>query len=72
MTNVKKIAISLPSDLASAVTAAAQKDRTSVSGWLAEAASRRLRRRSAIQALKDYESEFGEISKTELEDLIGG
>ena len=67
MANVKKIAISLPADLAAAVVAAAQKDRTSVSGWFAEAATRRLRRMTGAQALKEYEAEFGTISKEELE-----
>lgn len=67
MANVRKIAISLPSDLAAAIAAAAQREHTSVSGWIAEAAARRLRRRSAIQALKEYEAEFGEISENELE-----
>lgn len=69
MPNVKKIAISLPADLALAIAAAAAKEHVSVSGWLAEAAARRLRRRSAIQALKDYESEFGEISEDELAEV---
>jgi hypothetical protein len=69
MSNVKKIAISLPAELAVAITAAAQKEHVSVSGWLAEAAARRLRRRSAILALKDYESEFGEITTEELAEV---
>ena len=66
MGNVKKLAISLPADLAGAIKAAAEKERVSVSGWLAEAASRRLRRRRAVQAIKEYEAEFGEISEDEL------
>ncbi len=67
MANVKKIAISLPIDLAKAITAAAEHEQSSVSAWIAEAAARRLRRRSAIQALKEYEAEFGEIGEAELE-----
>lgn len=67
MASVRKIAISLPADLAKAIAAAAQHEHSSVSAWIAEAAARRLRRRSAIQALKEYETEFGEISEEELE-----
>ena len=70
MSNVTKITISLPADLARAIKAAAESEGSSVSGWLAEAAIRRLRRRPAIQALKDYEDEFGEIGKDELEAVV--
>ncbi|MBI4861152.1 MAG: hypothetical protein HY815_12975 [Candidatus Riflebacteria bacterium] len=67
MGNVKKLAISLPPDLAAAIGAAAESEGISLSGWLAEAAARRLRRRAALRALADYEAEFGTIGEEELE-----
>lgn len=67
MSVVKKLAISLSPDLARAVKAAAEQEHTSVSGWLAEAAARRLRRRAALIALKNFEKEYGEIGEKELE-----
>lgn len=64
---VEKLAISVDPDLASSIRALADASGDSVSGWLADAARRKMRDIAAISALKEFEKEFGAISAEELE-----
>jgi len=64
---VEKLAISFPPALAREVRARASAASESVSGWLADAAARKLRRIAAREALDAYEAEHGVITDEELE-----
>ncbi len=66
---VEKFAVSFPPELAAQVRATAEELSESVSGWLADAAVRKLRRRLAGQILADYEAEHGPITESELEEV---
>lgn len=63
---VRKIAVSLPAELDDAVRRDARESRTSVSGWLADAAERKLRRKHARQVLTEFEARHGKITKAEM------
>lgn len=65
----EKIAISLVPGLADEIRSAADDEGKSVSGWLADAAQRKLRQRAARQALESYEVEHGSISEDELREV---
>lgn len=62
---VRKIAVSLPPELADAVRDDASSSGQSVSGWLADAAARKLRRKLAHDLLREFEVVHGPITDTE-------
>ena len=61
-----KIAVSLPADLVEDVREDARAAGLTVSGWLADAAARKLRRKQARALLAEFEAEHGELSAEEL------
>ncbi len=61
---VARLAISIDAELARAVKKAAGKEPTSA--WLADAARRKLRAEGLLRAVRDWESDEGEITTTEL------
>jgi hypothetical protein len=63
---VRKIAISMPPDLIEAARSDAEGRGESLSGWLADAAARKLRRKHARQLLAEYEAEHGVITGAEM------
>jgi hypothetical protein len=66
----EKLSISLDSDLAAAVRAAASEQGVSVSTWLADAAQARVRQRRLREALDVLTSEEGELDPAEIDRLI--
>ena len=68
---VTKIAISLDEELADAVKAAAEAEGCSVSGWLAEAAMRRVRNAQLGKLLAGYADEHGAFTEDELAESKG-
>ena len=60
--SVAKWSLSVDKELAEQVRAAAEEAGESLSGWVAEAAERRLRLDAMATALADYEAEYGTIS----------
>ncbi len=62
---VRKIAVSLPEQLEQAVRRDARGAGTTVSSWLADAATRKLRRKHARAALAEFEARHGEITEAE-------
>jgi hypothetical protein len=66
---VEKLAISLPPELLAEVRSDAESCGETVSGWLADAAARKLRRRAAQNALREFEAEHGEITDEELAEV---
>lgn len=67
--SVDKIAVSMDEELLLTIRDAAAEGGTSVSGWLADAAKRKLRRRAGLALLAEYEAEFGEIAANELDEI---
>lgn len=63
---VEKFAVSFPPELLAHVRADADAHGESLSGWLADAASRKLRHEAARMALQAFEAEHGEITEQEL------
>jgi hypothetical protein len=63
---VHKVAVSMPPKLIQAARADAAHRGESLSGWLADAAERKLRRRRAREVLSEYEARRGEITEAEL------
>ncbi|MBI4822551.1 MAG: hypothetical protein HY791_40195 [Deltaproteobacteria bacterium] len=63
-----KIAISLPEELVAEVRGDARSSDTTVSAWIADAASRKLRRKYARDALAEFEAKHGSITESELEE----
>jgi ribulose-5-phosphate 4-epimerase/fuculose-1-phosphate aldolase len=61
-----KLAISLNPELAAQLKLDACAKGESVSGWIAEAITARLRHEGMAQWIKDYEAEFGEITEEEM------
>jgi hypothetical protein len=49
-----------------ACRSAARESRTTVSGWLADAAERKLRRKRARQVLAEFEARAGKITNAEI------
>ena len=69
MVPVKKIAISLPEELADRAREEAAREGLPLSQWMAEAVARRVREAAAREALRLYEEEFGEITEDELREI---
>lgn len=63
---VDKISISISPDLGDDVRAAAERAGLSVSAWLAEAASARLRRQGLADLLAEWQAKHGRITPAEL------
>lgn len=61
-----KRSISLPPDLAKAVDEAARAEGTTFSAWLAQTAAHRLKLEAGRQAIAEWESENGPLTKAEL------
>ncbi|MGA9312575.1 MAG: hypothetical protein WBV74_19725 [Pseudonocardiaceae bacterium] len=66
----EKLSISLDSDLAASVRAAANEQGVSVSTWLADAAQAQVRQRRLREALAVLASEQGELDPVEIDRLI--
>ena len=63
---VERLTVSLESELALAVRAAADADGENVSAWLADAARRRLANRGLRDVVAEWEQEHGAFSVDEL------
>ena len=63
---VDKLSISFDPELGDAVRAAAARSGRGLSGWLADAASARLRAEALAQFLDSWEAEHGELTPEEL------
>jgi len=68
--SAEKLSISLDSELAAAVRAAAEDERVTVSTWLSRAAQARVRRLHLREALDAFASEHGSLSDGEIDDLL--
>lgn len=66
---VDKFTVSFDPDLAKQVRELAEAEELSVSAWLADAARAKTRRAAARAALDWYESQHGEITDEELEEV---
>ncbi len=66
---VEKFAVSFDPGLAARVRAEAKAEGESLSGWLADAAARKLRRAAARAVLAEYEAKHGEITEQELAEV---
>lgn len=66
---VEKFAVSFPPELLAHVRADADAHGESLSGWLVDAASRKLRQAAAMTALHAFEAEHGEITEEELVEV---
>ncbi|MCZ7535194.1 MAG: hypothetical protein M5T61_04110 [Acidimicrobiia bacterium] len=66
---VEKFAVSFPPGLAAEVRALADESAQSVSGWLADAAQRKMRAQVARRLLDDFEAEHGRITEEELGEV---
>ena len=65
--SANKLSISLDSDLADAVRAAARRNDQNLSAWLASAAASRLGREGLREFLDAWEEEHGHFSTDEIE-----
>ena len=63
---VDKLSVSFAPDLGEAVRAAAKRSGRGLSGWLAEAATARLRAEALADFLDAWEAEHGELTADEL------
>ncbi len=63
---VDKLSVSFDPNLGDEVRAAAKRSGRGLSGWLAEAATARLRAEALAEFLDDWESEHGELTAEEL------
>lgn len=63
---VDKLSVSFDPDLGDAVRAAAKRSGRGLSGWLAEAATARLRAEALAELLDDWESGHGALTAEEL------
>jgi hypothetical protein len=63
-----KRSISLPPDLAVAIERAAQAEGTTVSGWITDAATHRLRLDAGRSGIAEWEAENGPLTAEELAD----
>lgn len=66
---VEKLAISFPPDLLARVREDAEAQGESISAWLVDAASRKLRAAAARAALETYEAEQGGISEAAMSEV---
>lgn len=64
--NVDKLSVSFDPDLGDAVRAAAKRSGRGLSGWLADAATARLRAEALAEFLDTWEAEHGELTSGEL------
>jgi hypothetical protein len=64
----KKLSITLPADLARDVERLAAERGLAVSAWLTEAAQEARRHHAALEAIAEYEAEFGYFTEAELAD----
>jgi uncharacterized protein (DUF1778 family) len=64
---VERLTVSLDAELADAVRQAAAADSQNVSGWLADAAQRRLATRGLSDVLAEWEAAHGAFSNDELD-----
>lgn len=64
--NVDKLSVSFDHDLGDAVRAAAKRSGRGLSGWLADAATARLRAEALAGFLDTWEAEHGELTSDEL------
>jgi hypothetical protein len=62
-----KLAITVSSEVHAQVLAAAADDGVSVSAWMTTAARRALLVRDGLQAIAEWEKEYGELTDSELE-----
>jgi metal-responsive CopG/Arc/MetJ family transcriptional regulator len=62
---VRKITVSLPPDLADSVDVDAEAKGQTVSSWIADAVARKLRRKSARELLRRFETANGPITDAE-------
>ncbi len=65
-----KLSISLDSELAAAVRAAATEQGVTVSTWLADAAESRVRQQKLREALDELAAEIGGLDADELDRLV--
>ncbi|HEV2089331.1 MAG TPA: hypothetical protein VGR21_13565 [Cryptosporangiaceae bacterium] len=65
-----KLSISLDSELAAAVRAAAAGQGVTVSTWLADAAESRVRQQNLREALDELAAEIGGLDAEELDRLV--
>lgn len=63
---VKKRSVALDKDVADAVVKAAKEEGVSVSAWLSEAAKKQLKIHQGLQAIREWEEEFGPITEEEI------
>lgn len=63
---VDKLSVSFDPDLGDAVRAAAKRSGRGLSGWLAQAATARLRAEALADFLDGWEAEHGELTAGEL------
>ena len=68
---VERVTISLDSDLAEAIRAAAEGDAQNVSAWLADAARRRIATRGLREVIADWELANGDFTDEELATARG-
>ena len=66
----EKLSISLDSELAAQVRAAANEQGVTVSTWLSDAARAQVRQRFLREALDALAAEIGELSDEEVERLV--
>jgi hypothetical protein len=71
VTQVDRFSVTMPPELGSAVRAAAAREGTSVSTWLAEAAADKVRNALLGAALDAWEAEDGPFSDEELAAAAG-
>ena len=64
---VERLTVSLESELAAAVRAAADADALNTSAWIADAARRRLATRGLGEVVAEWEATHGSFSDAELE-----
>jgi hypothetical protein len=67
MANVDRFSVTMPPEIGAAVRRAAVQQETSVSAWLAEAATDRLRNELLGAALDAWEAEDGPFTESELD-----
>jgi hypothetical protein len=67
--SVDKLAVSFPRPLAARVRERAHRDGATVSGWLADAAERKLLLEAAQAALDEFEAECGPITDEEMDEV---
>lgn len=66
---VEKFAVSFPPELLAQIRSDAETHGESLSGWLLDAAARKLRAIAARAALESFEAQHGEISEEELAEV---